>query len=421
MVGGVALYSVSKSTCNGVAFIVLTIIVFLSPTLIQVTGNSYLKMIGDLAYLLMFLFSVYLLFQRHDISIMVSKKVFTLIVSAIVFVLIGIYYNGISMIILQFREFKYLLLLVIVLPYNKVEYFRNIWITLKIIAAMCIPISIIQWYIYKDNGDFDFVSGLLGEKQSATLTMFVLIIFFTEMGIRLINNKNIIGAYFFYLIPTALNETKITLVLFPVMLISTLFLTKKFKLKVIIPIILLAALFLSYWVNTYTSAAGKSFVSVFTKEYIQDYLFATNWSNDVGRFAKIAYGFKLINNNAFFGYGLGASYYGETSGMKGYIWDKFYINNPLMFSGTRIQLFDIIIDSGLIGTVIVSLILAILFIKLTRSKTLNLEKLIAVNSIIVVIFGFVYIQIFHTYQIMYILVLYTFIYLRFYSAKSNTE
>ncbi len=390
-------------------FVVLTLIVFLTPVIMQITKNNYVKLIEDAAYLIMLLQSVYIMLFHNRIIFEKSKTMLLFVLLLLTFTVIGIYYNGISLVILQFREFKYLLLLVIMIPYADKEYFKHVWTVLKIIAAISIPVSVIQWFIYKNDGDR--ITGLLGYGGSGTLTLFVLIIFFTELGMRLQNNKSILGYYILYLIPTALNETKITLFLFPVLLLMTLILTKKLRSKQTIIIIVVVIVLFFAWAYSYERMYSRSAVDVFSSEFLENYLYATHWVGDAGRIAKVIYAFNIIKDtNIFLGYGLGSSYIGGTSGLTGIISRTYY--NREMFGGTKPQLFLSLLDKGLLGTILIIAILIVYCIKVIRKKNITLEALVSINCFTIIFATLIYQNIFYTYQIMYIFALYTILHLK---------
>lgn|GEM_PF-2025949 len=390
-------------------FIILTLIVFLTPVITQMAGSNYFKLIEDLAYLVLLTHSIYIMILNNKIVIGKSIVMPVFILLLVLFSLIGIYYNGISLVILQYREFKYLLLLIIMIPYSDKEYFKNVWTVLKIIAAISVPVAVIQWIIYRDDGDR--ITGLLGYGGSGTLTLFVLIVFFTELGMRLQYNKPVLGYYFLYLIPTFINETKITFVLIPVMLMSTLIITKKLNSKKAILIIILCLLVVVIYAVIYERVYSKSIFEIFSYDYLSEYLFATNWIGDAGRLAKVLFAYNIIKNGNFFlGYGLGSSYIGATSGKVGYIARNFY--NESMFGGTRPQLFLSLLDMGVLGTALLLIIIIFFFIKVLKNKVNTIERFIAINGFIILFVTLLYQNIFYTYQIMYIIILYTTLHLK---------
>jgi len=383
--------------------------VFLTPVITQMAGSNYFKLIEDLAYLVLLTHSIYIMILNNKIVIGKSIVMPVFILLLVLFSLIGIYYNGISLVILQYREFKYLLLLIIMIPYSDKEYFKNVWTVLKIIAAISVPVAVIQWIIYRDDGDR--ITGLLGYGGSGTLTLFVLIVFFTELGMRLQYNKPVLGYYFLYLIPTFINETKITFVLIPVMLMSTLIITKKLNSKKAILIIILCLLVVVIYAVIYERVYSKSIFEIFSYDYLSEYLFATNWIGDAGRLAKVLFAYNIIKNGNFFlGYGLGSSYIGATSGKVGYIARNFY--NESMFGGTRPQLFLSLLDMGVLGTALLLIIIIFFFIKVLKNKVNTIERFIAINCFIILFVTLLYQNIFYTYQIMYIIILYTTLHLK---------
>lgn len=390
-------------------FVVLTLVVFLTPFAMQITRNNYVKLVEDAAYMMMLLYSVQMMLEQGCVKVKVSKTGLFLVLLITIFALKGIYYNGLSLVMLQFREFKYLLVPLILIPYRDINYFNSVWTTLKIIAAISIPVSIVQWFVYGTEGDR--ITGVLGYGASGTLTLFLMFLFFTELGLRLYNDRPVLGFYFSYLIPTIINETKITFILLPIMLFITLLVTRKLKSIKAIGIILVVAILLLGWAILYEKNYENSIFDYFSSEQLDAYLYSTDWEEDAGRFAKVAYGFEIVKeNNLLFGYGLGASYYGETSGLKGYAFKNFYIKN--IFGGTKPQLFLSIIDLGLGGIILIVLILSVTFIRLLKKKEYNLWNMAAINSMLLVFITLIYQNIFYTYQIMYIFVLYTSIHFK---------
>lgn len=399
-------------------FVILTLVVFLTPVLMQITKNNYVKLIEDLAYLTILMQSVYIMLLQNYIYVKKNAIAIIFIVLFLVFTFVGMYYNGISILILQYREFKYILLLIIMIPYTDKEYFKNIWVVIKSIVLLSIPVSLFQWLKFGSAGDH--VTGLFGYGGSGTLTLVSLIAFFVELTMRLQKNNRITGLYLFFIIPTLINETKITLLLIPILLLISLILSKRLNLKNIVFITTLLIMVVSIWAYAYKKTNNISILEVFSSEYIENYLYATNWDTDAGRLAKIKYAFEIIRENKklLFGYGLGASYSGVSSGAKGYIYEKYY--SPQMFEGTKPQMFLSLIDLGLFGYSCLLLILVVIFIKIINIKQNNMEKCISIYSFIILFITLLYQNIFYTYQIMYILLLYTILCLREYNSHETT-
>jgi hypothetical protein len=344
-----------------------------------------------------------------------------LIFVLLIFALLGIYYSGIGIVILQFREFKYLLLLIIVLPYNKIEDYKYFWPILKVMAGICVPVSIIQWIIFQSNGDY--VTGVLGYKQSGTMSFFLLIIFFTEFMLRLTKNQRLFGYFYFWLLPTAINETKITIILIPIMLFTALLFSRKLNIKYIIGIgLFLIVFFIGYSMLYDALGYTNSFADAFSYNGLQKYFYASqeNWGTvDAGRMTKILWALDTIKTNPFFGFGLGAAYGGATSGLSGYIFKSNFLGDTL--GGTKQQLVLSLIDLGILGTIIVLFLLIVFFVKVLSVKELSSEKILAFNSSIIVFVAFPYSQIFYLYQIMFIYILSTFICLRVSKVRNHID
>ena len=158
-------------------FVILTLVVLLTPLVMQLTGNNYVKLLEDATYMLLLLYSVQVMLNQGRIKVRISKTGLVLTILLTLFAVIGIYYNGLSLVVLQFREFKYLLIPIILIPYRDINYFKPVWTTLKLIAATSVPVSIVQWFIYRSEGDR--ITGILGYGASGTLTLFLVMIFTT--------------------------------------------------------------------------------------------------------------------------------------------------------------------------------------------------------------------------------------------------
>lgn len=402
-------YPFPRKDNSGLVLFFLTMVVFLVPFAMQFTGSNYVKLIEDFAYLIALLYSIFIIVQRNS-RIIINKTAGIFLIFFFLFMMIGIYYNGFAMEVIQLRELKYLLLPIILVPFNDIDDYKKIWSGLKVIAAVSVPVSIVQWYLYRSNGDY--VTGIMGYKSSGILTFFVLIIFFSELGIRLEKREKVIGPYFLYLIPTIINETKITIIIFPIMLFIIMMITKRFKIYTFVAAAIILFALLWIWSAMYKNTYGISLNEVFSYKYLYNYMFATNWIGDAGRLAKVIYAFDVIKgSNLYLGYGLGSSYSGATSGLRGYISGMYY--TPEMFGGTRPQIFVSLIEIGVVGTAAVILILILVFKKILELKGNTIERFIAINSFLVVFVSLLYQQVFYFYQIMYLLIIFTVASLKF--------
>jgi len=399
---------------KGVEIIILTLIVMLVPPISQLFGTNLIKLVEDFMYLLTILLSFRLIVKKR-VAFKIPLFLGIFILSFFVFIMVGIYYNGIAMVVLQIRELKYLFLLLILLPYIECRQFDKVWLILKIIAFLSVPIAVLQWM--NANGDGDLISGLMGYGGSGTLSLFLLIVFFTEFTLRLQSSKRLLGFYFILLFPTMINETKISIVLYPLMLIIAFWLTKKLNLKNVIMIGIIIMLLLTAWATMYKYTYKKSFSQIVSQKYISSYMYNTNWDTDMGRIDKIKYAYQIIkDDNLFFGYGLGSSYYGKSSGIEGYIYDMH--SRKKLFSGTRPQLFVSLIEEGAVGVLIIIGVILSILIKLL-SADFSINKCISIFSIIVILISLVYQHIFYTYQIMYIFIFYTFLCYRYDISKAK--
>ncbi|TYP69133.1 O-antigen ligase family protein [Paenibacillus methanolicus] len=398
-----------KRDMTGVIFAVFTVIILLMPFGLSITGNNYIKLLQDAAYGFMILNAVYLI-VRHKPSMVISPQIFMLFCFILMFTIIGLYFSGLVTVALQFRQYGFLFFLIIMMPYASISDFKYVWPILKAIAAGCIPVSIAQFLYFQTKGDY--VSGLMGPRESGTLTLFLLIVFFSEFMLRLSQGRKLFGLYFLFLVPTTINETKISYVLIPLLLFSSLLFTKKLKMKYVLNIVLLLALLFAGTSTVYNSIGyNHSLTEAFEYENLKFYLTDDTYTEDAGRLTKILLAVDIIEDSPYIGYGLGSTYKASTSGAHGYIFQSYPGGNQL--SATRPQLMVTLIDFGWIGTVFVLLMLITYFIKVLRLRKITLEKIVSLNCFIIIIFCFPYHNLFAMSQIMTIFIIFTVICLRF--------
>jgi len=206
-----------------------------------------------------------------------------------------------------------------------------------------LPVAFMQYY---EHGPTDYVGGTFGNKGSGTLTLSVVcVIFFLSHFVRS-NTQRVL--LYFCLLPLLLNETKISFILIPTLI---LFIHFQLKIKNILGAGIAAGLFLFIFNTYYSSTEGTDFdnnlAGIFSKDFLDYYLFGDIYSSDdIPRFTKIVVGWHLASEEIrtlFFGveYGIfkGGSMMQAT---------QFGQTVQWLVSGTRPYLFFMILQGGLL-------------------------------------------------------------------------
>lgn len=413
---------------NTIRFIILLLTVLLSPVLLQYTKLSIFKVLDDVVFMLLCIDTI-LCRKNADYNIKpaderyyvnVVSVLLALFLSYLVFSTFLGYINGnsVDVILLQVRQYKFFLLFILMWLYDSEDlYFSSLKIY-RVMIYLSIPVSFLQRFLIDDRSG-DVVTGLFGYGASGTMTLLILIVFFSELTFRLYNNKKPIGLYIIALIPIALNETKIAFVLIPILFVVSLFLSKKLNLNSFIAVSLILAILLPvgnyFYKMFYNTDAWELFVD---PEKFELY-FSSDEAEDVGRFRKIELSYEIIQENHFtnfFGYGTGASFVSTAESKKtGVIAGSNYIT-PKLFTGTRPQLYMNIIDMGVVGIILMYLFFLAAFIKAFKKKRYKIYDITLMFSIIIVFVGMIYQHILFTPVIMFLL-----LYSLFMSNKYNID
>jgi hypothetical protein len=205
-----------------------------------------------------------------------------------------------------------------------------------------IPVAGWQFHEY---GASDYVGGTFGNKGSGILTLSVVCtVFFLAHFVRS-NTQRVL--LYFCLLPLLLNETKISFILIPTLI---LFIHFQPRLKNIAGAILAAGFFLFIF-NQYYTNEGLDFdnkmAGIFSKDFLDAYLFGDIYSSeDIPRFTKIIVGWHLAaeeTRTLLFGVEYGIFKGGnvvETSQMGQQV--------QWLLSGTRPYLFFLILQGGVL-------------------------------------------------------------------------
>ena len=207
---------------------------------------------------------------------------------------------------------------------------------------MQLPVAFWQFHKY---GPSDYVGGTFGNKGSGILTLSVVcLVFFLSNFLRSHTQRVLL---YFCLLPLLLNETKISFILIPALI---LFIHFQPKVKSIIGAVIAAGVFL-YIFNMYYSNRGLDFdnsmAGIFSKDFLDAYLFGDIYSSeDVPRFTKIIVGWRLAaeqTRTMLFGIE-----YGIFKGGNVVEASSFATSIQWLMSGTRPYLFFLILQGGLL-------------------------------------------------------------------------
>jgi len=172
--------------------------------------------------------------------------------------------------------FKFILFFYVIAFLNFDDVFlRKIVKFLIVIAFIQIPVTILQRFLYIGSASGDPIGGTLGANTSGTLTLFllsiisILVAFFIN---KLIGGRTLLTYMILLFIPMAINETKITFFLFPVLILFLLRknLLKRQSLKSIFALVLFSGVIFisSYFSYNYLYRRLKIFDYNYTADYV---------------------------------------------------------------------------------------------------------------------------------------------------------
>ncbi|MCR6545237.1 hypothetical protein [Dehalobacterium formicoaceticum] len=375
-------------------FIILVLVAMLSQVMLQITDSTMFKISDDFVFLLLLIDSlVAVKKKRIEIGfdritlVAVSVLCFSYIFSVVLALLNG---NQIMVIVLQLRQYKYVFVFLILLYYHGDRVFYQMYNIVRIIGYISVPVSIIQRFS-SSNPSGDIVTGLYGYGTSGIMSLFLLIIFFSELCQRLAQGKRIFGWYFLFFVPLGLNETKIVFVMIPIMFVITLWMTKKFTLTNVLFMVFSAAILLYGTSFMYRQVYHREVSEIFSREYLTEYMTEVN-SEDIGRYNKTMIAYDIIDRSPLtrtFGYGIGAGFSGQLTGAFGIVSEKYYARN--LFGGTRPQLFNTLIDSGVAGVAAQLLFIVLMTVKIVYfSGAYSLKHYVAIFSLLTLFTGIFY-------------------------------
>lgn len=354
-----------------------------------------LNVLDDLVFLLLVLNLLMVANQKRLVFMPVFIFISSLLLLSSLFSILND--NPITAVLLSLRQYKNVFLCLVISSINR-DSFEFVRKVLFVSLAVSVPLSIFQ-FITADRSStvyFDEVVGVFGFGQSGTLSLLILLFVTSEFFIRKREGKRLLDWYLLLLLPCFINETKVVFVLFPILFLALLLIDgKKNKLAILSIIPMFVGGFLIANI-AYETFFDKSIASVFTKDYVEGYLFmdvsGRHTEVDIGRFQRIAYAWEFLERKGWssqtFGEGLGSSFYGIGSNVYGDAARHFL---PLsLHTGSRIQVFHTLLDFGVFGTLLFFAFFSICWLLIAKSNTNCQIKYLALTTIIVVVFGFFY-------------------------------
>lgn len=328
--------------------------------------------------------------------------------------------NDISAILLYFRHYKnfYLIFFLSFLHPSVVHWLLNY---VKVALYISIPVSIYQFNTadYSNTAWWDEVGGVFGrEGHSGTLSLLILTYVSCEYFRRLRDGKKLFDWYLIITIPMFINETKLVLFLFPVIFfIASCTMGSMYRKKVVLitPILFLGAVVLNYM---YIAFFGSSPINAISLDFIEGYFFIDEDYSaqqiDIGRFTRINYAIDYLKQQGdlffLFGEGFGSTFYGNNSGVEGKVVSAFY--DLRLHTGSRNQLYQMLLDFGLIGTMFMYATILYYWFRVFLIKRRTDEVVLALIVIPVFIVSTVYQAVIESKVIFFLLIVSIFFSLR---------
>ena len=374
-------------------FYILALFAFLSPVLLQATDYWLFKISDDIVFGLV-LIDALVAVQKKKIETKYHQGCLMIIIIFCLYLIFEACYavingNEYRVVFLQFRQYKYMFLFLVLLYYRE-DIFNATYHLAKTVAFVSIFVAIGQRMISSSSSG-DVVTGLYGYNASGIMSLFLLILFFSEFTWRLSQGGAILGWYFLYFIPMGLNETKVVFFMLPIMFIVSLIMSKKASIKNILILCTWAALLFYSTSMIYQQFYQSDINHLFSKEKIMTYM--TDKSRyDLGRLSKIKIAYMIIDKSPkdmLLGFGIGAGFTGRQTKTFGIIAEKYNAQN--LFYGTRPQLFNSLIDTGLLGVILQVLLIVMVLLKIIFSKAgYQLYHFTAIFSLITWAIGLFY-------------------------------
>ena len=303
--------------------------------------------------------------------------------------------NQLEVILLTIRQFKNVFLFIIIAALSKNQ-FGYVHRTLQVCLILSIPLSLHQ-FIYLDH--WDKISGFFGVGASGTLSLLILIFVFSELFYRLANGKRLIDYYLILLLPILLNETKLSFLLIPYLLICSYYITGKLKFKNIFIGSVICLTLIIMTDKLYSNVYGHSLTGFFEAQNLERYfmagdgLYITDDNEiDIGRALRIKMAFEKISSDGMsiqlFGYGLGSTFVGTASGLYG-VEARNSIGSGLNI-GSRIQLYQMLVEFGMVGSLFLIFMFVYFYRKIISHGNFDRVNTTAIVAMNVAFIGLIY-------------------------------
>jgi len=303
--------------------------------------------------------------------------------------------NPLEVIILNLRQYKniFLILIMSTLFSGFYDFIRRVFLLSLIIS---LPMAIYQ---FLTTDDWDTISGFFGESASGTLSLLIITYFCSELAMRIRDKKNIFGYYFLLLTPIFINETKISFIILPYLVIFILFTLNKLKLHVVTLMILLGSLLFTGVDQSYQTIYGHSWSDQFSSENLEKYFLTEetiavtdDGEIDIPRMTRVEIAYKTIIKDGLlatlFGHGFSSTYIGQRGGNYGI--DAFNFIGTGLNVGSRVQLYQTVLEFGLLGTAMVITYFLIILFKIYRKNKYTDSDFMSLILIQVSIIGLLY-------------------------------
>lgn len=380
-------YSIGKKI---VIFIVLLVILLnwiVEPT-ISDRGLFNLSLLPKKAIVIIDIVLIFIWFyfiQRKENHITVNITVFIFLVTGINLFIVLIFDGGFTNLISGFRNYFIFLPMFFLGNYFS-EHNYNISFFLKLFLILMlfqVPISIFQYIslsgINYSGTIYDFVAGTMGG-QATDLLSFLLVCSIVFIVFQAVLSKNYKLLFFvpFLLLPTALSETKGTLVLLGILSVFVfLFAGKNFARKLFsIIITFLMILLFNYIYSNYINL-DRNVLDI--NYLINNELAVRGRDQKLNRIKSLDYSIKTISNNnsILFGIGIG-------NGSVNHFGKAGQFNN---FYSVRNNWSLVLLESGIVG--IISYMFIIIYIvfffwKKTKNKYIDTYDLANIYSLITI-------------------------------------
>lgn len=267
---------------------------------------------------------------------------------------------------------------------------------IKLFLIVQIPVTFFQFLKYGAN---DQVGGTFGPGNTGTLTITIFILCFYLIWIQY--NRHLVDRFNYrfnlsvlpFFLPILLNETKISFFFFFLFFLFQLNLSRKALVSNIILLIFAVGVFNVY--NNYIASGGTANV-VFDRQFYDKYLFMDYEKGDVdiARFTKISIATEILSQDflsTLFGKGIGIFKGGKLLERS-----EFSVKYLWLLRGSRPYLFFLLMQGGVLNTLIILMLLFYPLIKGSKRVALrngnilqlkNLQYFIAATLVLILFYN----------------------------------